>query len=546
MLHELSVCGLGIIDEVSIVFTSGFNVLTGETGAGKTLILDAIKLLLGSQGGSTLIKADISQAVIEARFSDLEVSRIVPRDKKGKSWVNGEQVPVVALRGLLEDEVEIHGQNLHLKLLNESTQREVLDRYAGVDIKKQKELELKLKQAKNDLEELKESTEKLRLEKEWLFNEIDRIEKLNIKSAGELDELADEESLLDNAARVQDTIGKILDLIDDDGGISYSQKLSSHIILLERLGLKEVEPLALRLKSVSIELDDISSEIKKMVDLFALDPNRLAFVKDRKAKLSEIAKRHGGELGNVIEYLEIAKERLKVSQEAGKKEFELNKIIKELESSLQKENALLLKQRSEASKKLSVCVEENLAKLSLAGAKFTVEIGNSKGTSSKYATNGDGSDVSFLLCANPGEKLQPIKKAASGGELSRIMLALRLVLSPSLKSTKGDPVIIFDEVDAGVGGSAALKVGQALYELSRFRQVIVVTHLPQVAAFADNHINIEKISHENRTSVNTQILDNNSRLIELSRMLSGLRGSESGIKHAAELLESVEKLKTGR
>jgi len=522
MLHELAVRNLGVIEEASVLLGPGLTALTGETGAGKTLVTTAIGLLLGGRADPSLVRPGADEAAVEGRFVDgsgdeVIVKRVVPASGRSRAYVNGDLATLGAIAEATAGIVELHGQHGQQSLLKGSARRLALDEFGGHDTATLAQARAALRQAQADLEALGGDEFARARELELLQFQVDEIDAVNIASADEDDELAKLESILGDATGHSEAADRAVELLSTDGPIDEAivKALKS---LADRVPLAGA---AERLVGIQSDLADVVNELRGTADDIENDPERLHEIQQRRAELTGLRRKYGPDLAAVLAFHAQATERLETIKSHAEQAELLTAKIEQLELEEQAAAAQLGADRRATAPKLAKKVEKELRKLALPKAKLEVSVGDDP-----------GDDIDFLVSMNPGSPLLPMAKVASGGELSRIMLALQLVVG-STAST-----VIYDEVDAGVGGEAATSIGQALAGVGGKHQVLVVTHLPQVAASAAQHVQIVKAIEGRTTTTELHMLDHDARIVELARMLSGTPDSENARAHAAELLDT--------
>lgn len=520
MLSELVVRDLGVIDEVTLLFGPGMTAVTGETGAGKTLVVSAIDLLTGGRADASLVRPGATEAEIEGRFvdgdSEVVLRRVIPRDGRSRVYIDGRLATVSALADHGADFVDLHGQHSHQSLLKGPVQRAALDRFGGIDTASLASLVDDLRATDAALDELGGDERDRAREIDLLTYQLNEIEAAGITDANEDARLDQQEDLLAAASAHREAAVKVSGLLDSESAALEAISAA----LVEVQGRGPFADLEERLHSVIAELTDIAGEARDRVETIQDDPEQLAVLRQRRALLRELRRKYGADLAEVDSYGRSVAQRLEELRGHDERAAELDQRRAVLAHELASEQSRVLSVRSAAAPELARSVEENLAGLAMPGAKLEVRVG---GTA--------GDDVSLLLAANPGHDLLPLTKVASGGELARAMLALRMVL------TVGPPTLVFDEVDAGIGGQAANTVAESLATLASDHQVLVVTHLAQIAAVADQHLAVSKTEVEGATVSVAELLDHESRIVELSRMLSGSPDSEAAHVHAVELLE---------
>jgi len=523
MLTELVVRNLGVIEQASVLLEPGVTALTGETGAGKTLITEAINLLKGGRAEPSLVRPGSDEATIEGRFVDAQggefvVRRVLPADGRSRAYLNGGLSTASVLDQAISPLIEIHGQHGQQTMLRGATRRAALDRFGNHDLEPLAMASEALRQALLDLEALGGDDIARNREMELLQYQLDEIDAAQITDADEDDRLALQERVLGDAGAHGEAAAAAIEELGVDGaaGASLATALTA---------LRDREPFAPvveRLYVMQAEMADLVEELRAASGSIDDDPASLHDLQARREVLTSVRRKYGTDLAAVIAFGAQTRARLVELENHAERAVEVAARIEKLQAAEAKAAAELLAARQVTAPKLSKKVQAELRQLALPKAKFEIEV---QGAS--------GSDVDFLVSMNPGSPASPVAKVASGGELSRIMLALQLVVGGDTES------VIYDEVDAGVGGEAALAIGQALSGVGAKHQVLVVTHLPQVAACADHQINIVKTVKGKSTATELHDLDHDGRVIELARMLSGSPDSDNARAHAAELLASV-------
>ncbi|MBK5227423.1 MAG: DNA repair protein RecN [Actinobacteria bacterium] len=556
MLNELVVDGLGVIDHAELAPGPGSNALTGETGAGKTLVVAALSLLLGGRADRGLIREGSKEARVEGRFTlpgdhpavailkasgmvdedatgDVEVlvARVVSADgRAGKVRINGRLATVALLAEVGSALAEIAGQHEHQRLGSTAAQREVLDRYAGEEAYALSRAVAGAVQTaartRRRLDELKAGERERRRELDILGFEIKEIESAELVP-GESAQLNSDARRLEHVEALGEGLSAATDATKGEGGAV--ERVSEAVSLLR--GLVDFDPgLAegvARLESAAVEIEDVAEDLAGRV--VEADPEALAATRERLDQIARLKRKYGDDETEILSYLERAGERFAELESAGLSLESGEKELAELEERASELAAELTTVRLEAKDRLEPAVEALLRTLALPEARFEVSL------EPRELYEGGAEAVELRVAANPGEAPRAVSKVASGGELSRIALALHL-----LTKGLGAGTMVFDEVDAGVGGAAAQAVGRALGELGAGGQVLVVTHLPQVASFADRHFTIQKSTRDARSISDVTEVTGEDRVAELSRMLSGLPESERAREHAQELLEISE------
>ncbi len=528
MLVELAVKNLGVIPEARIPLRSGMVALTGETGAGKTMVVEALNLLLGNKADPSRVRVGADEAVVEGLFvvgeTEWVLRRCVPATGRSRAYVNGELATAANLAEIGSAMLELHGQHAQQALLQPRTQRDALDRFAGIDRSEFLAARRAVTAAREAIAELGGDERARARELDLCQFQVDEIDAV-APVPGEVDLLAEEEELLSSAVEHRRAAQTASSLLSDDGSAGDLVARAAAVIG-ESVTFSAVHS---RLVDVQAELADCASELRRSAESIEPDDERLSAIRERRHRLVQLRRKYGDTIEDVLAHREEMAARV---QEIRTHDEVHAKLVAGLDEALRattRQGELLGEARREAAPALARAVEEHLVELALAGARMEVVVADTP------EHPGAGESVEFRLAANAGVEAAGLARVASGGELSRVMLALRLVLS------EGPPTMVFDEVDAGIGGEAALSIGRSLAQLSDERQVIVVTHLAQVAAHADQQVLVAKSQVSGAATTTATELDDESRVIELSRMLSGTPGSDSARNHARELLESVSR-----
>ena len=528
MLTELAITDLGVIAELSLVLGPGLTAVTGETGAGKTMVVEAIGLLLGGRADGTVVRAGCAEAIVEGRFvlgtdDEVVVRRVVPRDGRSRAYLDGRLATVTSLADLSSSLVDIHGQHAHQSLVSPSTQRAALDRFGNVDTAALDAVRASLASIDAALAELG-GDERARAREIDLYRfQVDELQRAAIVDPDEDALLERDESELSDAVAHREAGAHASDALGGEDGAALDAIGGALGALGDRAPYLD---LAVRLRSVHADLDDIAHDIRAIAERIEEDPERLAALRARRQLLRDMRRKYGPGLDDVINYGAEAERRLAdlLSHDQRAADLDAQRVAALRERTTAE--AAVRAARLDAAPRLAKAVERHLRELAMPKAKLEVTIDGAA-----------GDEVRVLLAANPGTAPLPLSKVASGGELARAMLALRLTL-PAAGDT-APPTYVFDEVDAGIGGAAAIAVGRALAKLARHRQVLVVTHLPQVAAYADHHVAVHKSAQSRSTTVRADLVVGSTRVVELSRMLSGSPESVTAREHAAELLRTA-------
>lgn len=528
MLSELMVRDLGVIDELSLVLGQGMTVVTGETGAGKTLVVGAIDLLTGGRADPSLVRPGADEAEIQGRFvvgeDEIVIRRVIPREGRSRVYINGDLATVTALSGLGVDLVDLHGQHAHQSLLKPAVQRAALDQFGGIDPQPLASLLDELRVTEGALAELGGDERARAREIDLLRHQLAEIDTVAVRDPDEDRHLDREESVLADASAHRDAAAETVVLLDADGPVASG--VAGALAALD--GRAPFEDLASRLQGLAAEIADLAAEARSRAESIEDDPARLEALRERRAALRELRRKYGETLADVLGYSDEARARLDELTSFDERAAALDRHRAEVLADLTRVRAEILAARTATAPRLAEAVEGHLDGLAMHGARLEVSVGGEA-----------GDEVSIRLAANVGHEPQPLSKVASGGELARTMLALRLVL------TAGPPTLVFDEVDAGIGGDVANTVGESLAELAAAQQILVVTHLAQVAAFADHHVAVTKSEVDGATVSEASLLDREDRLTELSRMLSGSPDSSSARAHARELVAAAASRRHG-
>lgn len=528
MLHELVVRNLGVIEEAVLVLGPGLTALTGETGAGKTLVTEAVALLGGGRADPGFVRPGADEAEVEGRFvlpgpdgDEVIVRRVIPADGRSRAYIDGRLATAGAIVEAVGDLIDLHGQHGQQTLLRAPSRRAALDQFGSIDPAPLAEARHAVRQVRAELSQLGGDDRARAREIELLRYQIDELEQAGISDPEEDQKLIAEESLLGDATSHRESAIGAGSILGADGVVGDG--------LARALGLigdrKPFATHAERLHAVIAEVTDIADELRGDAESIPDDPARLVAVGERRRVLAEIRRKYGATLTDVIEFASEANDRLATLEAYEARAAEIEGELERLVQAEVKAAAKLGKLRRKAAPELAARVQERLQELALPSAQVEVAVSNDPDDPLDA-----GDNVDFLVSMNPGSPPLPIAKVASGGELSRVMLALQLVVADA------PPTIVFDEIDAGVGGQAATAVGRALNNVARGRQVMVVTHLAQVAAFANQHVHIAKSADDSSSVTTLSRLDDVGRVVELSRMLSGSPDSETAQSHAAELL----------
>ncbi|MYW69581.1 DNA repair protein RecN [Streptomyces sp. SID8379] len=565
---------LGVIDDAAVELSPGFTAVTGETGAGKTMVVTSLGLLLGGRSDPALVRIGAKNAVVEGRISvpansaaaaraeeagaELEdgvllVSRTVSAEGRSRAHLGGRSVPVGVLAELADELVAVHGQTDQQGLLKLGRQRQALDRYAGdavaKPLAKYTSVYRRLKAVSAELEEITTRARERAQEADLLRFGLDEIAAVEPR-AGEDVELAEEASRLGHAEALASAAAVAHAALagnpEDPEGVDAQTLVGGAHRALEAVRSHDpaLGTLAERIGEVQILLTDVAAELAGYADDLDADPLRLAAVEERRAALTALTRKYGEDVAGVLAWSEQSSARLLELDGDDERIDELAAERASLGGELGQLAQELTHARVEAAARFAAAVTEELASLAMPHARISFDIRQTE-TDTADGVEVDGrtvvcgpsgvDEVELLLAPHPGAPPRPIAKGASGGELSRVMLAVEVVFA----GTDPVPTYLFDEVDAGVGGKAAVEIGRRLAKLAKSAQVVVVTHLPQVAAFADRQLLVEKTNDGSVTRSGVTVLEGEDRVRELSRMLAGQEDSETARAHAEELLAAA-------
>lgn len=567
MLRELSIRNLAVIEEVNVSFHRGFHVLTGETGAGKSIIIDALSLIVGGRGSADMVRYGCDKAEMEAMFdlpvihpvwSVLErlgvqasreemlvIRRELTSHGKSSSRVNGQLVTMTMLREIGECLVNIHGQHEHQSLLRTEQHLEWLDLFAGDLLIERKTayraVFQQLQQSRASVRELEETTRHNVQMLDLYRYQIEEITNANLKT-GEDEQLVEDKRKLQYAGKRMDSVAEAYALLYNGKGLDAISKAITKLTDIQGYDPTVLTPMLEQLQSAFYQAEDAVFQLRDYRDSIDSDPEQLAIIEDRLDLINGLKRKYGESIPDILDYLErIALERDKIEN----RDEYLDKLRKdELRLYLQAHELAqeLSELRAHASDRLSAAIELELKQLQMGNTIFRVQLDHpaSTDTAEMAALNANGIDEAiFMLSTNPGEPLKPLNKIASGGEMSRIMLALKAIFA----EIDQVPVLIFDEVDTGVSGRAAQAIAEKMSQLSTKCQIFSITHLPQVACMADHHYEIRKHIIEQRTSTNVTKLAEHTRIEELARMLGGVEVTEKTRHHAQEMLVLADRQK---
>ena len=564
MLKELSIRNFAIIDDLHIDFSDGLTILSGETGAGKSIILNAVNLLLGSRASAELVRTGAESAELEALFQisstssvaqimsahgyapgeGLLIRRLISRSDSNRVYVNGRLATIGLLTAITENLASISGQHVHQGLLKEDQHLLILDQFGSLTAQRRKVTDdyhqiLPLIDKLNRLNSTRQRQAEHRKLLAFQKNEITAAS----LAPGEDAELEQERLRLKNAEALYQTVHSSIEELYGASG-SVIERLSEVKKNLETAGRidSQLKTKAETLASASFQIEDLTDELRSHLNLIQMDDQRLEAVEERLDVINRLKRKYGGSLEAVSSQLETIETELSEVENIGKQIEKIEEQLIKLHDQLARRALKLSQKRNEAAKDLARKVVEELGSLKMSQTEFKAvlyplaadEKTNPYLTAKNYCMTESGIDrASFMIAPNPGEELKPLASIASGGELSRVVLALKAILAES----DAVETIVFDEVDAGIGGGTAEVVGRKLSDLARHHQIICITHLPQIAKFGEHHFSISKHVDDGRTKTAIQPLSREDRTKEIARMLGGEKITQTTLDHARELME---------
>ncbi len=554
MLTELRIANFAVLEQLSLSLHSGFTVLTGETGAGKSLLIDAIALLVGGRASADQIRFGADEAQLEAAFdipehhpvlqklrtqgilgpreSQLIIRRVIARSGRNRVYLNGSMSPVHVLEEFGGTLVDIHGQHDQQSLLSASTQLDVLDSFGGLrDLRADyQESYAMWKRSCQERVELAERIQQGRQREDFLRFQAQELNDAALQP-GEEEALQADRRRLGSSRRLGELTGEALELMQSD-----SRGVLPNLTAMERTVGElahidpDVEETGRLVSEAKVLLKEVAGRLRDYAERVETDPSRLTAVEDRLALIQKLKKKYGGSIEAALETQMRVREELQRIEHADMQLEQCDRVIQQQRQQVAQLAQQLSKKRTEAAKRMTKAVRQELDALKMGQTQFSIKVVTA-GDDGAYGA--DGADrAEFLLSANVGEPLKPISRVASGGELSRVMLALKSVLAEADRV----PVLIFDEIDTGVGGAVAAAIGKRLRALGRFHQVFCITHLPQVASQAQHHLCVEKSRVNDRTVTTLRALQGMQRESEIARMLGGETVTQKVRATAAELI----------
>ena len=552
MLTHLHIRNFAIIDQVEIELLDGMTVLTGETGAGKSILLDALGLVLGDRADSAQVRDGSDKADINAIFSvegntaakqwlsenefeddDCIIRRTISKDGRSRGYINGQVAPLQSLRDLGETLVDIHGQHEHQMLTRKSTQRELLDDYADNGKLRAELVDVygKLHAVSTQLEGIGDNDD-AESQADMLQYQLDELNALNLESAY-IASLDGEHKRLSNAGRLLSDCQQVLDALYESDRAVHGQIARMQETLAGLANLDQVlAPMAETLNDAAIQCSEAAADLRDYVAKIDVDENRLVEIEQTLTALHDLSRKHKTQPEQLSETRTAIAQRLEGLANVDRDRKVLEKRLTQLQEQYRATDTKLGQTRRAAALELGEEISAHMQELGMVGGRFSVLVG----TADNAKPSRHGSDsITFMVSANPGQSPQPLSKVASGGELSRISLALQLVAS----KYKSSATLIFDEVDSGIGGGVAETVGRQLRKLSARAQVMCVTHLPQVASQGTSHFVVSKSSDDESTKTEIRMLNDKEKIEEVARMLGGVDITEQSRSHAQEMLTNA-------
>ena len=558
MLVELSVRNLAIFDDVRVPFSPGLNIVTGETGAGKSILVEAIRLALGEKADPGAVRSGEEEAEVSARFDlagredlreaweeagfpweeELVLRRVIPASGRSRAWFNGRMVSQSALADLSPLLVELVGQHSVHLLLSRSSALSALDGYSGTEREaaEMRRLFRRISAARRAAEDAASRAASARGRIESLDFSIGELSRAALVP-GEEETLAADLALLRNASKV------LAALRGAEEALSSSEHSSAASLSFAAARIREAAAvdsrfttILERIRSIQVEAQELGREVAELSAGVELEGGRLDRIEERLSEIRRLTRKHGADVPGLIARLEEMRAERESLEGAVEEEARLRGELLRLEEEGVRAAAELSRARGRGGKRMQGAVEKELARVALPGARFAAQLSVRPAEAASLSAAGLD-EAEFLFCANPGQEMRSLSQTASGGELSRVMLALRNVSS----AKRGNRTLVFDEIDTGIGGKVAERVGARLKGLAGVAQVVCVTHLPQVAAFADSHLAVVKHVARSRVTTGVQLLSKQDRIRELARMISGAEVTEEAQAHARELIEGASR-----
>ena len=567
MLKSFEVKDYALIEHISVEFGNGLNIITGETGAGKSILIDAMSLLLGERASTEVIRKGAQKSFVEGIFNakgnkrvkylleendvdfndELIIRREISLKGTNRCFINDTPVNLNLVKEVGNLLVDLHGQHEHQSLLRTETHIDYLDEFGSYQelLVQYKFLYSKLLNKESELKDLKEKENSIKEKKDFYSFQIKEIDNISPQEEEEV-KLIDELKILENSEKLVELTSEIYQLLyESDNSVQDAlSKVRNYLQKLSEIDKTFSEALN-QSDSVLAQIDDISNLVRSYNSKLNLNPEEVETKRERLGVINLLKKKYGGSLKSILEYRKKIGEEFELAENFAGKINELSKNILELRKNAGAVAKKISQKRIQTAKQVKKGIEETLKELGIPNPEFKTEINNQQTEKDNgvfvdgkfYAATSKGIDeMEFFISTNPGEDLKPLAKVASGGEVSRIMLALKSTLAKNDKL----PLLIFDEIDVGVSGRIAQKVGNALKNLSTYHQIISITHLPQIASQADHHYSIEKVTQNDRVISSIKKLPESERITEVAKLLSGEKITEASLKSASELINTKE------
>lgn len=556
MLTSLSVRNLAVVEDLALTFDKGMTSLTGETGAGKSMLVDALSLVLGDRADSNMIRHGAERAEVEADFSlehnsvlskwlieqeldddeQCHLRRTINRDGRSKGYINGRAVPLVLLREISERSIDIHGQHAHQSLVRPQTQREIIDIVAQNKplLDELKTVHREWQALQQELETIQQRSDEQKARQELLQYQVDELDALALTEHS-INALLQEQTQLANASQLILAAETGLQRIFDDEQAAAYDQISSTLAELEKL--QDFEPrfasAVETLNSAIINLDESATELRHYLDHVELDPSRLDDIETQLSLLHELARKHHVEIEQLPAHYQQLSDELATLSSSEMQQAQRRQAVEEKEKICRDLCEKLHQRREKAAKPLAKQITDSIQQLAIPAGRIEIQV--QRYSDNRMTETGDD-QIRLLVATNPGQPAGELVKVASGGELARISLAIQVVTA----GKRSVPTLIFDEVDVGIGGSVAEVVGQHLRKLASSQQVICITHLPQVAAQAHHQLQVNKKHLKDSTHIEVDKLDKVQRVEEIARMLGGVNLTQKTRSHAEEMLDQAQ------
>ncbi len=556
MLTSLSVRNLAVVEDLALTFDKGMTSLTGETGAGKSMLVDALSLVLGDRADSNMIRHGAERAEVEADFSlehnsvlskwlieqeldddeQCHLRRTINRDGRSKGYINGRAVPLVLLREISERSIDIHGQHAHQSLVRPQTQREIIDIVAQNKplLDELKTVHREWQALQQELETIQQRSDEQKARQELLQYQVDELDALALTEHS-INALLQEQTQLANASQLILAAETGLQRIFDDEQAAAYDQISSTLAELEKL--QDFEPrfasAVETLNSAIINLDESATELRHYLDHVELDPSRLDDIETQLSLLHELARKHHVEIEQLPAHYQQLSDELATLSSSEMQQAQRRQAVEEKEKICRDLCEKLHQRREKAAKPLAKQITDSIQQLAIPAGRIEIQV---QRYSDNRMTETGADQIRLLVATNPGQPAGELVKVASGGELARISLAIQVVTA----GKRSVPTLIFDEVDVGIGGSVAEVVGQHLRKLASSQQVICITHLPQVAAQAHHQLQVNKKHLKDSTHIEVDKLDKVQRIEEIARMLGGVNLTQKTRSHAEEMLDQAQ------